>query len=436
MAHLVQADFPSFDLVGLAQQVASLPAMRQLLTIGAAPDKPGLRIEDLQDHEISDTEHAELLQIAESLDVHGPAVLQLSGGTTGTPKIIPRLHAEYRYNADLTASWWGHTEHSVLAFGLPLAHNAALTNGLHAAHGAGAALLLATPAAHVMLPLMAEHGATWTMSPPGLAREYLSHPAFDDAVARLGTWVLTAARVPRPVFDELTGRGVHVTQAFGMSEGLFLFTPHDAPADLRAETVGVPISPLDEVRVLQPGTEIEVAEGETGELAARGPYTIRGYLAAPDRDRDAFTAEGFYRSGDLVRARRYDGTLSYSIEGRIKDLIDRGGEKINAEEVELLIAGHPAVAEIALIGMPDPRLGERSCAYVVPRDPQNPPTLAGICAYLEAEGLAKYKWPERLELIDALPRTQVGKVSKVTLRADIGAKLEHETTPRRPAVTA
>ena len=437
VAHLVQADFPSFDLVALAQEVAGLlPAMRQLLTVGAAPGKPGLRIEDLQDQEVSDTEQAELLQIAESLDVGGPAVLQLSGGTTGTPKIIPRLHAEYRYNADLTSSWWGHTEQSVLAFGLPLAHNAALANGLHAAHGAGAALLLATPAAGVMLPMMAKHGATWTMSPPGLAREYLSHPAFDDAVARLGTWVLTAARVPRPVFDELTGRGVHVTQAFGMSEGLFLFTPLDAPADLRAQTVGVPISPLDEVRVLRPGTEVEVIEGETGELAARGPYTIRGYLAAPDRDREAFTAEGFYRSGDLVRARRYKGTLSYSIEGRVKDLIDRGGEKINAEEVELLVAGHPAVAEMALVGMPDPRLGERSCAYVVPRDPQNPPTLAGICAHLEAEGLAKYKWPERLELIDALPRTQIGKVSKLTLRADIGAKLEHETTGRDANVTA
>ncbi len=285
VAHLVQADFPGFDLVGLAQQVAGLlPAIRQLLTVGAAPGQPGLRIEDLQGHEISDTDHAELLQIAESLDVRGPAVLQLSGGTTGTPKIIPRLHAEYRCNADLTARWWGHTEHSVLAFGLPLAHNAALANGLHAAHGAGAALLLATPAADVMLPLMAEHRATWTMSPPGLARDYLSHPAFDSAVARLGTWVLTAARVPRPVFDELTIRGVHVTQAFGMSEGLFLFTPLDAPADLRAETVGVPISPLDEVRVFQPGADVEVAEGETGELAARAlhhPRVPRGARPRP-----------------------------------------------------------------------------------------------------------------------------------------------------------
>ena len=429
VAHLVQADFPSFDLVALARQIADLlPAMRQLVTVGAALGTPGLRIEDLQADEATGKERAELLEIAESLDVHGPAVLQLSGGTTGTPKIIPRLHAEYRYNADLTAIHWCHTEESVLAFGLPLAHNAALTNGLHAAHGVGAALLLATPAADVMLPLMAEHGATWTMSPPGLAREYLSHPAFDAAVARIGTWVLTAARVPRPVFDELTGRGVHVTQAFGMSEGLFLFTPLDAIADLRAETVGTPISALDEIRVLRPGTQVEVAEGETGELAARGPYTIRGYLAEPDRNREAFTADGFYRSGDLVRARRYEGTLSYSIEGRVKDLIDRGGEKVNAEEVELLVADHPAVAEIALVAMPDPRLSERSCAYVVPQDPQNPPTLADIRAYLEAEGLAKYKWPERLELIDELPRTQVGKISKVALRADISAKLEHETT--------
>ena len=167
-----------------------------------------------------------------------------------------------------------------------------------------------------------------------------------------------------------------------MSEGLFLFAPLDAPADLRAETAVVPISPLDEVRVLRPGTEVEVAEGEAGELAARGPYTICGYLAAPDRDREAFTAEGFYRSGDLVRARRYEGSLSYSSEGRVNDLVDRGGEKVNAEEVEVLVAGHPAVAEMALVGMPDPRLDEPGCAYVVPRDPQNPPTLAGICAYL------------------------------------------------------
>jgi acyl-CoA synthetase (AMP-forming)/AMP-acid ligase II len=127
------------------------------------------------------------------------------------------------------------------------------------------------------------------------------------------------------------------------------------------------------------------------------------------------------------------GGIGLSFPGMLL-MRDRGGEKINAGEVELLVAGHHAVAEIALVGMPDPRLGERGCACVVPRDPQNPPTLADICAYLEAEGLAKYKWPERLELIDALPRTQIGKVSKVTLRADIGAKLaQGKSSPAQPA---
>ena len=114
------------------------------------------------------------------------------------------------------------------------------------------------------------------MSPPGLAREYLSYPRFGDAVARLGTWVLTAARVPRPVFDQLTRRGVHVTQAFGMGEGLFLFTLPDAPADLRAETVGVPISPLDEVRVLRPGTEVQVAEVRQESWPLAGPTPSAG----------------------------------------------------------------------------------------------------------------------------------------------------------------
>jgi 2,3-dihydroxybenzoate-AMP ligase len=208
-----------------------------------------------------------------------------------------------------------------------------------------------------------------------------------------------------------------------MSEGLFMFTPPDADAEVRFATIGSPISPLDEVLVLAPGTDAEVAEGEPGELCARGPYTIRGYLAAPERNREAFTAAGYYRSGDLVRAHRTPHGVAYSVEGRIKDLIDRGGEKINAEEVESLLVQHPGVAEAGLVAMPDPRLGERGCVYVVPRDPATPPDLAGLCRYLEERGLAKYKWPERLELVDALPRTPVGKLAKNALRADITAKL-------------
>ncbi|MBF6370840.1 AMP-binding protein, partial [Nocardia puris] len=126
----------------------------------------------------------------------------------------------------------------------------------------------------------------------------------------------------------------------------------------RATTVGTPIAPDDEVRILEPGADTELPDGTVGELCCRGPYTIPGYFDAPEHNRSAFTPDGFYRTGDLARIVVIDGVRYVSIEGRIKDLINRGGEKINAEEVELLLVRHPNVANAAVVAMPDPRLGE------------------------------------------------------------------------------
>ncbi len=423
VAHIVQADFAGFDLVGLAEQMrAELPDLRLVITAGAVAG-PYPRVEDLVHRAVAGAEHADLLEIAAALNDDDVAVLQLSGGTTGVPKVIPRLHAEYWYNARATSQWWGHGPDSLLAMALPFVHNAGLSNALHAAHSVGGAILLGLPPASVILPLMAEHGATWTLTSPGLAAEYLTHPLFDAAVARLDNMMLSAARVPQGVFDALTARGVHVTQAFGMTEGLFSFTPRDASPVVRAQTLGRPISPHDEIKVLVPGRDEEVPPGEAGELAARGPYTIRGYLAAPERDAEAFTADGFYRSGDLVRLAVVDGERWLTLAGRVKDLINRGGEKINAEEVEGLLSRHPGVREVAVVAMPDERLGERACAYVVAADPEHPPVLADLTRHLEGLGVAKYKWPERMEIISELPRTQIGKVTKAVLRQDIRKRL-------------
>jgi 2,3-dihydroxybenzoate-AMP ligase len=264
--------------------------------------------------------------------------------------------------------------------------------------------------------LMAQHHATWLMSPPGVARDYLDHPRFNDAVAALRTCVLTAAPVTSEVFDALQRRGVHVNQAFGMSEGLFLFTPTAGSDDLRAGTVGLPISEYDEVRLLAPGSEDDVADGETGELCVRGPYTIRGYLDEPQRNIEAFTSDGFYRSGDLAVKLRVGHETGYVLSGRTKDLINRGGEKINAEEIESLLVQHPDIDDAALVAMPDARLGERACAFVVVRDSAAMPTVATLAEFLAARGVAKFKWPERVETVPALPRTNIGKVKKLVLR--------------------
>ena len=168
--------------------------------------------------------------------------------------------------------------------------------------------------------------------------------------------------------------------------------------------------------------DIEVSEGEVGEFCVRGPYTLRGYYGTPEHNSRAFTNDGFYRSGDLMR-RHPSG--NYIVEGRKKDLINRGGEKISAEEIENLILRHPAVKNVACVPMPDERLGERMCAFVVP---QNGATLtfADLIKFLETKEIAKFKLPERLELVDAFPVSTFGKVSKKTLVEMISEKLAGE----------
>src|SRR5437660_10497584 len=204
-----------------------------------------------------------------------------------------------------------------------------------------------------------------------------------------------------------------------MAEGLLMFVRFDDPEDVRMETVGRPVSPDDEVRLVD-DDDNEVAPGEVGELLARGPYTLRGYLGVPEYNARAFTSDGFYRSGDLMR-RHPSG--NYMVEGRKKDLINRGGEKISAEEIENLILSHPAVLNVACVPMPDPVLGERMCAFVIPK-PARTLTLGELTSFLTERGLAKFKLPERLELTDDLPLSKFGKVAKNVLTKQVAEKIQ------------
>jgi 2,3-dihydroxybenzoate-AMP ligase len=168
----------------------------------------------------------------------------------------------------------------------------------------------------------------------------------------------------------------------------------------------------------------EVAPGETGELTCRGPYTLRGYLASPEYNAKQFTADGFYCSGDLMRLHP---SGNYVVEGRKKDLINRGGEKISAEEIENLILMHPAVQNVACVAMPDPHLGEKMCACVIPRTGHTL-TLQQLVDFLNDKEIARFKLPERLELMQDFPLSTFGKVSKKTLVAMISSRLETERT--------
>ncbi len=154
-----------------------------------------------------------------------------------------------------------------------------------------------------------------------------------------------------------------------------------------------------------------VRDGEVGELTVRGPYTLRGYFGVPEYNARQFTKDGFYRSGDLMR-RHPSG--NYIVEGRKKDLINRGGEKISAEEIENLILSHPAVQNVACVPVPDPNLGEKMCACVVLKRGQCL-DLPQLVDFLKTKEIAKFKLPEHIMVLDDFPVSTFGKVSKKAL---------------------
>jgi 2,3-dihydroxybenzoate-AMP ligase len=358
-----------------------------------------------------------------AIDPDDPAVFQLSGGTTGIPKLIPRTHNDYAYNSKTAARICEVERDSVLLIVLPVAHNLPLAcPGIQGFLFTGASVVLSTstkPAA--MCELIERHRVTHLKVVPALLIRLINDPAarshdlsslrvIQSGGQRLQPEVRLRTRALIP--------GVFVQENFGMSEGMLMFVRKDDPEDVKLETVGRPMSPDDEVRLLD-DDDREVPDGEVGELCARGPYTLRGYYGVPEYNARAFTTDGFYRSGDLMR-RHPSG--NYMVEGRKKDLINRGGEKISAEEIENLILAHPAVHNVACIPIPDDELGERMCACVTLRDGTSL-NLDELTAFLMTKEIAKYKLPERLEVFTDFPHSPFGKVSKKDLVATVSAKL-------------
>ncbi|MBI2990928.1 MAG: AMP-binding protein, partial [Deltaproteobacteria bacterium] len=366
-----------------------------------------------------------------AIDPEDPALFQLSGGTTGVPKLIPRTHNDYLYNSKMAASVTAVGPDKILLDALPLAHNLPLAcPGLQGflLHG-GKVVLANTTRGEDIFPLVERHRVTHIHVVPALLIRWINDPLikkFDLSslkVIQSGGQRLQpeARRRAKELIPSVT-----VQENFGMSEGMLMFVGLDDPEEVRMETVGRPISPDDEVRLVDENDD-EVAPGEVGEFLARGPYTLRGYYGAPEHNARAFTGDGFYRSGDLMR-RHPSG--NYMVEGRKKDLINRGGEKISAEEVENLILAHPAVKNAACVAMPDPILGERMCACVILRG-GGALTLDEIVAFLAGQEIARHKLPERLEIMEDFPLSPFGKVSKkelaeriaLKLRADAGAEV-------------
>ena len=356
---------------------------------------------------------------AEPTPASDVAFFQLSGGSTGTPKLIPRTHNDYDYSIRRSVELCGVSAATRFLCALPAPHNYPLSSpgALGIFHAGGCVVLAEDPAPQRCFPLIERHHVTMVaLVPPAVTLWEQSltsenrHQLDSLEVMQIGgahLAVSLAERVPERF-------GCQLQQVFGMAEGLVNYTLLDDDEWHRTHTQGRPMSPDDEVYVVDDNGR-PVPPNTPGHLIVRGPYTFRGYYRAPLHNEAAFTADGFYSSGDIVEMTP-DGYLK--VVGREKDQINRGGEKIAAEEIENLLLRHDDIIEVALVSVPDEVMGEKSCAVVVARQPLK---AAPLRRWLRTLGVADYKLPDRFHFVEALPQTAVGKIDKRALRDALSA---------------
>ncbi|HSV44565.1 MAG TPA: AMP-binding protein [Ramlibacter sp.] len=421
--HLVQGDDPKFDDVAFARRMrAEIPSMQWTLQARGTARDGALGLRALVESVSLEEAHALLAGLA--LDPFQVAVFQLSGGTTGIPKIIPRFHNEYVYNMRAVARFAGYRADDCLFMPMPMMHNLNMGCCFGPFLLTGGTVALATGLTPEALgQVFTRFQPTWTAMAGPIVEKL--RPAIQSGALPLARLRGVISANNAPALRELLGAPVR--HIFGMTEGVIMLTSQDDPPEVQDRMVGRPVSPLDEVRIFKPGTEEEITEpGVEGECVFAGPYTIHGYYDAAERNAETFTSQGYYRSGDLMLFRDIGGQRYYQFRGRTKDVVDRAGEKVNCEEVELLVTRHPAIAATGVVGMPDKVYGERICAFVTLREGASAPTPADLGAFLAQAGLARFKWPERIEVLPELPLTKSGKLSKPALKELIVQKLAAE----------
>ncbi|WP_111979377.1 (2,3-dihydroxybenzoyl)adenylate synthase [Algibacillus agarilyticus] len=343
------------------------------------------------------------------------AFFQLSGGSTGLPKFIPRTDNDYVYSVRASVEICQFDQHTHYLCVLPAGHNFPLSSpgALGVWQAGGTVVLSPQPDPESTFKLIQQHQITVTALVPPLALLWLEyaqqhkHQLSSLKLVQIGGAKLSA-EAAKKFISQLD---CQLQQVFGMAEGLVNYTRLDDDLDTIINTQGRPMSAFDNIKIVD-DQGVDVKQGEEGLLLVKGPYTICGYYKAPEHNRNAFTPDGFYITGDTVKLTK-KGNLQ--VLGRQKDQINRGGEKIAAEEIENALLAHPEVHDAAIIALPDPFLGEKSCAVVVCKNLQ--PNAIELKRFLRQHELAAFKIPDRIEFLSHLPKTPVGKIDKKQLRA-------------------
>jgi cyclohexanecarboxylate-CoA ligase len=403
-----QCDYPAL----IASLRAELPELRHVLV---ARSEPPAQMRSFEEFLATPWERAPQTadRIVHAVDPDGLLMLMYTSGTTADPKGVLHTHNTLTAEVRSLERVHGLTAADATLMPSPLTHISGVIHAIltPALLGTCAVLMERWEPAHA-IRLIEEERVTYMIGAPTFLRDLTEQASRESRdVSSLRLFSCGGADVPAELVRRARQQlGCVAKRVYGSTEFPTISTTDASDADaMGIETEGRPIWPA-EVRVVDEAG-IEVAAGVEGEIQARGPECLVGY-ADPAMNDDAFTADGWFRTGDLGTV---DAGGYLRITGRLKEIIVRKGEKFSVRELEELIARHPAVADVAVVALPDPDSGERACAAV--RLAQGKTLLLGeLCEFLTAAGLARQKLPEQLSVLEHLPRTESGKIHRAFLQ--------------------
>lgn len=402
---VVPERYRDFDHLQLADQLAeSVSSLHTVLVVGDARDSGWPTLDDALAFEP--------LEHRPTDDASAVSEIIFTSGTESSPKAV--MHSEETLNCSVeaTARHIGLAAEDVVWMPSPIGHSTGLNFGVRMAllHGLPCVLQDRWDASHA-LELIERHRVTYTLAATTFLSDLLSASGAGTALRSMRHFGCGGAPVPKELVDEAAGVGMRVERLYGSTEALIVsWTDSEGDDADRGMHDGEVLAGI-EVAILDDAGD-PLAAGEAGEIAVRGPNVCLGFFEDPERTGSSFNQEGWLRTGDLGVL---DGRGHLSIVGRKKEIIIRGGLNIAPREIEDLAALHPDIGEVAIVGLPDDRLGEIMCACVVPRG-EAQVTFDGLVGFLEERGLAKYKLPQRLVVLGSLPRTPTGKLQKFAIQ--------------------
>lgn len=424
-AWIVPATYGKTDYLPIiADVLESAPGIERVITVrGEAPGPRSTSLEQLlAQTKLSEEGRARLAEVKP--DARQVAHMGPTGGTTGTPKVVPRTHNSLGATARFCSlAWQLHCEDTSLIVG-SIGHDLSYTKGfLSNVVIMGTLVLLDNTDMRVVCETIQREKVTAIVWVPTLAQRLLQFESLDDydlsSLKKMHSG--GGAALPslvRAVFDRL---GARFANGYGATEGMTTVTRPVDDIETVCSTVGMRTCPGDVYRIVDANGDV-LPPDTPGELVLKGPGVFTGYYENEEENAKVFHDDGFFHTGDVAKM---SANGYVTITGRLKEMINRGGESISATQVEDLIDRHPDVACVAVVAMPDPVMGERVCAYIEPK-PGTTCTFDEIIAFLRAEKASVLALPERIEFIKSMPYTAAQKIDKNVLRADITKKLGAE----------